>query len=107
MHCSKVLADFRLQPTSKTFTVPDKQRTEHQQALIKISPLLQKLPFAHLSAAVLSLLQLLAGVKRYSEKLLRGYYWEQFRSLTAGVASIRNSSSERAKPAVSLKERGE
>ena len=105
MHLSKVLADFRLQPTSKTCTSPDKQRAEHQQIIIMTSPLLYNLPSPHLETIMLSLLRLLAGVKRYFEKLQRGYYWEQLRS-SAGAAAIHNVLPERAKPAVNLERKG-
>jgi glycosyltransferase involved in cell wall biosynthesis len=105
MHLSKVLADFRLQPTSKTCTSPDKQRAEHQHIIITASPLLYNLPSPHLEIIMLPFLQLLAGVKRYSEKLQRGYYWEQLRS-SAKVAAIHNFFGDRVKPAVNLEGKG-
>jgi glycosyltransferase involved in cell wall biosynthesis len=104
MHLSKILADFRLQPTSKTCTSPDKQQAEHQ-IIITSSPLLYNLPSPHLEAIALLFLRSLAGAKRYSEKLLRGYYWDQLR-LSAGGAGIRNCFPEREKPAVNLEGRG-
>lgn len=77
MHISKILADFRLQRTSKTCMFPDRQRAEHQRIITTISPLLCNLQSRHIVKTVLLLLRLLAGIRRYSEKLLRGYYWEQ------------------------------
>lgn len=79
-HISKILADFRLQPTSKTCTFPDRQRAEHRRIVATISPLLGNLPSPYLEEIVLFFLQLLAGIKRYSEKLFRGYYWDRLRS---------------------------
>jgi glycosyltransferase involved in cell wall biosynthesis len=104
MHLSNILADFRLQPTSKTCTSPDKQRAEHQQIIIMTSPLLYNLSSSYLKTIMLPFLQLLAGVKRYSEKLQRGYYWEQFRSSTR-AAGIRNFFRNRTNPAVNLEGR--
>jgi glycosyltransferase involved in cell wall biosynthesis len=106
MHLSKVLADFRLQPTSKTCTSPDKQRAEHQRITIMTSPLLCNLPSRHLKKIMLSFLQLLAGVKRYSEKLQRGYYWEQLRSSAEERPCIRNFWPKRVKTAVNLERQG-
>ena len=80
MHLSKILADFRLQPTSKTCASPGKQQAEHRQIVIMMSPLLRSLKSPLLKSAMLSSLQVVAGVRRYSEKLLRGYYWKQLHS---------------------------
>jgi glycosyltransferase involved in cell wall biosynthesis len=105
MHLSQVLADFRLQPTSKTCTSPAKQRAEHQQIIIMTSPLLYNLSSLHLKTITLSFLRLLAGIKRYSEKLQRGYYWERSR-LFAGAAGICNFLPKPAKQAVNLEGKG-
>jgi glycosyltransferase involved in cell wall biosynthesis len=86
-HIPEVLADFRLQPNSKTCGSPDKQRMEHQQVIFEAAPILRCLRFPRLRRIVLSLLRLIACVKRYSEKMVRGYYWEQLRSNNSGLSS--------------------
>jgi glycosyltransferase involved in cell wall biosynthesis len=74
-HLSSVLADFRVHPSSKSIQFIDRQRVEHR------SIVLEKTPLVHLSQSLLarnvaaSLLQVPAGLLRYSEKLLRGCYW--------------------------------
>lgn len=77
MHVPEVLADFRLQPNSKTCSFPDQQQAEHRQIVLAASKLLYNLPTPYLRETTLSLLRLLACARRYSEKLLRGYYWER------------------------------
>ena len=81
-HLPHVLADFRIQPQSKTCSFPDRQRLEHQQIVFAAAPLLRRLQSPGLRSFTLILLRSVACVRRYSEKLLRGYYWEQF--LTKG-----------------------
>jgi glycosyltransferase involved in cell wall biosynthesis len=79
-HIPQLLADFRIQPHSKTCSSPDRQRLEHQQVIFAAAPILRHLKSPHLRGVVLSLLRSMACLKRYSEKMLRGYYWEQLRS---------------------------
>jgi hypothetical protein len=79
-HISEVLADFRLQPNSKTCSSPGRQRLEHEQVIFAAAPALRRLKSAQAKACVLSLLRSLASVRRYCEKALRGYYWEQLRA---------------------------
>ena len=79
-HIPHFLADFRLQANSKTCSSPDRQRMEHQQVVFATTPILRRLKSPRLKRLVLALLRTIACVKRYSEKLLRGYYWEQLRS---------------------------
>jgi glycosyltransferase involved in cell wall biosynthesis len=76
-HVREFLADFRLQPNSKTCGSPDKQRMEHQQVIFTAAPILRWLKSPRPRKVVLQLLRSIACVKRYSEKLVRGYYWEQ------------------------------
>ncbi len=104
MHLSQVLGDFRLQATSKTCTYPDKQQAEHKRIVTMTSAFLYRLPSPQLKTIVLSFLQLLAGIKRYSEKLQRGYYWEQLRS-SLKAAAIRIRRFERTRPAANLEGR--
>jgi glycosyltransferase involved in cell wall biosynthesis len=77
-HVPELLADFRLQRNSKTCGSPEKQRMEHQQVIFTAAPILRRLKSPHLRRIVLSLLRSIACAKRYSEKMFRGYYWEQF-----------------------------
>jgi glycosyltransferase involved in cell wall biosynthesis len=79
-HTSEVLADFRLQPNSKTCSYPERQRLEHEQVIFAAAPALRHLKSLPAKIGVLFLLRSLASVRRYSEKALRGYYWEQLRS---------------------------
>jgi glycosyltransferase involved in cell wall biosynthesis len=80
MHVPEVLADFRLHPNSKTCSSPDQQQAEHLQVVLAASRLLYNLPSPHLKGTMLLFLRLLACTRRYSEKLLRGYYWKQLTS---------------------------
>jgi glycosyltransferase involved in cell wall biosynthesis len=79
-HIPQLLADFRLQAKSKTCSAPDRQRVEHQQVICAAAPILRGVEPSYFRKVAFSVLRLIAGVKRYSEKLLRGYYWEQLRS---------------------------
>jgi glycosyltransferase involved in cell wall biosynthesis len=76
-HLRQLLADFRLQPKSKTCISPDRQLLEHQQVVFATAPLLSRLKSARSRSLTLTLLHSVACVRRYSEKMLRGYYWEQ------------------------------
>jgi glycosyltransferase involved in cell wall biosynthesis len=78
-HIPQLLADFRMQPNSKTCSSPNQQRLEHQQVVFAAAPFLYRLKSPKLRALMLTLLQSIAAVRRYSEKMLRGYYWEQLR----------------------------
>lgn len=79
-HISEVLAEFRIHPASKTCSAPDKQREEHQQVVYAVAPLFRRLRYASARSLALSLFRVIAAAKRYSEKLIRGYYWERVRS---------------------------
>ena len=87
-HIPEVLAEFRLQPNSKTCSSSDKQRMEHNQVILTASPILCRLRSPHMRRFVLLLFRSLANVKRYSEKLVRGYYWEQLRSNGSSLTSM-------------------
>jgi glycosyltransferase involved in cell wall biosynthesis len=78
-HISEILADFRLHPESKSCSFSDRQRMEHQQVVFASAPILSRLKSQRLRTLVLSFLRSIAGVERYSEKMLKGYYWEQLR----------------------------
>lgn len=87
-HIPEILADFRLQPQSKTCASPDKQRIEHRRIVLEAAPILRHLESSHIQRAVLSLLRLIACIKRCSEKLFRGYYWEQLRSTGSSLSGM-------------------
>jgi glycosyltransferase involved in cell wall biosynthesis len=78
-HIPQLLADFRMQSNSKTCSSPDRQRLEHQQVVFAAAPFLRRLKSPRSRALIFTLLQSIAVVRRYSEKMLRGYYWEQLR----------------------------
>jgi glycosyltransferase involved in cell wall biosynthesis len=77
MHIPEVLADFRLQPNSKTCSAPEKQRLEHQQIIYSKAPALYAIDSPHIRSLMLFLLRSIAVIRRSFEKLLRGYYWNQ------------------------------
>jgi glycosyltransferase involved in cell wall biosynthesis len=74
-HISKLLADFRLQPNSKTCSSPDRQRWEHRQIVYSAAPVLRDLKYPFLRGPALSILRSMAVAKRCCEKAFRGYYW--------------------------------
>jgi glycosyltransferase involved in cell wall biosynthesis len=78
-HIPELIADFRLQPASKTCSFPDRQRMEHQQVILASAPILRRFNSSRARRGVLSLLRSIACIKRYTEKMLRGYYWEELR----------------------------
>jgi glycosyltransferase involved in cell wall biosynthesis len=87
-HIPQLLADFRLQPKSKTCSAPDKQRVEHQQVVFAAAPILRRVEPLYFRKVALSALRSIACAKRYSEKLLRGYYWEQLRSNSSSLTRM-------------------
>jgi glycosyltransferase involved in cell wall biosynthesis len=78
-HIPQLLADFRMQPGSKTCNSPDRQRMEHQQVIFASAPILRRLKTPGLRVLMLACLRPAASLRRYSEKMLKGYYWEQLR----------------------------
>jgi glycosyltransferase involved in cell wall biosynthesis len=84
-HIPQLLADFRMQPNSKTCSSPNRQRMEHQQIVFATAPILRRLKSVSMKAVALALLRSIAGVRRYSEKLFRGYYWERLRQSGSSV----------------------
>ena len=79
MHIPEILADFRLQPNSKTCRSSDQQRMEHQQVIFELSPILDYFKPMRLERIALLLLRSIACTKRYLAKFCRGYYWERLR----------------------------
>lgn len=78
-HIPALLADFRLHPESKTGAHADKQRAEHDAIGLAYSDLLRGISQPFVRRTVRDLLRLGARALRFKEKLLRGYYLEQFR----------------------------
>jgi glycosyltransferase involved in cell wall biosynthesis len=87
-HIPQLLADFRMQPKSKTCSSPDRQRLEHQQVVFATAPILRRLKTRDSRVLMLSCLRPVACVMRYSEKMLRGYYWEQLRRNPCGSGEL-------------------
>jgi glycosyltransferase involved in cell wall biosynthesis len=78
-HIPKIFADFRLQSESKTCSFPERQLLEHRQIIFLVAPALSRFQSVRTKKVVLAVLRLVAGVRRYSEKALKGYYWERMR----------------------------
>jgi glycosyltransferase involved in cell wall biosynthesis len=76
-HIPKLLADFRLQPASKTCRYPQRQQCEHRQVVFATVPLLSRLKSEWLKKLVLLFFRPLAGLRRYGEKVIHGSYLTQ------------------------------
>jgi glycosyltransferase involved in cell wall biosynthesis len=76
-HIPAVLADFRFQRNSKTCLASHKQLEETRQITEFYSPVLNTLRSPSGRRVVLLALRSLAACLRYSEKLMRGYYFQQ------------------------------
>jgi glycosyltransferase involved in cell wall biosynthesis len=87
-HIPRLLADFRMQPNSKTCSSPDRQRLEHQQVIFAAGPIFRRLKSPRVRSVVLTTLRSVAAVIRYSEKMCRGYYWEQMRPNTSKLIEM-------------------
>ncbi len=85
MHMRQLLADFRLHQASKTCSTPDKQLQEHNQIMRHYSPVSEYVKGDLARDFVFSVLRVAAGALRYSEKLVRGCYFPQSRSLTSDL----------------------
>ena len=81
-HIPAVLADFRFHQNSKTCATPHRQLEEVDSIAGLYSPLLNRLQRPATRRATLAMLRSCAGALRYSEKLLRGYYFDRFRLST-------------------------
>lgn len=79
-HIPHVLADFRWHSESKSGSQSQKHLAEHDDIARMYSPLLRRMPAGIPLALARKVARLLAAGRRYSEKLLRGYYFEQYRS---------------------------
>jgi glycosyltransferase involved in cell wall biosynthesis len=79
-HIPCLLADFRWHSESKSCSQSEKHLAEHDDIARMYSPLLRRMPTGIPLALARKGARLLAACRRYSEKLLRGYYFEQYRS---------------------------
>lgn len=75
-HVPHLLADFRMQPNSKTCRAPHQQRLEHRQVVCATAPILRHFRYSRMRTFMIRALCLVAWAMRYFEKLRRGYYWE-------------------------------
>jgi glycosyltransferase involved in cell wall biosynthesis len=78
-HIPQLLADFRWHSESKSGNQSTKQLAEHDEIARMYSPILRRMPSGMPLKLVRKGARLLAAGRRYSEKLLRGYYFEQYR----------------------------
>jgi GT2 family glycosyltransferase len=83
-HLPEVIADFRLHPHSKSCSMERVQLDEKRQIMTSISPLATRFKSPQLRHAAFLGLQSMAGLRRWSEKMLRGYYFAQFRPASLG-----------------------
>jgi glycosyltransferase involved in cell wall biosynthesis len=78
-HIPHVIADFRLHPESKTCSMEQTQSLEKQQIMWSVSPITRRLSSPPLRRVAFLALQAIAALMRWSEKMLRGYYFAQYR----------------------------
>jgi glycosyltransferase involved in cell wall biosynthesis len=76
-HLPEILADFRVHTESKSCSFPDRQRMEHRQVIFAATPILSRPNSLLVKTIILSVLRSIASVRRYAEKMRRGYYWEK------------------------------
>jgi glycosyltransferase involved in cell wall biosynthesis len=76
-HIPQILADFRMQPDSKTCRSPERHQLEHRQVVFAVAPMFRDLESPLARVLLLAFLRPIAGVRRYAEKMLRGFYWEE------------------------------
>jgi len=81
-HIPVVLADFRFHRESKSCTMPEKQLQEQNHVMQMYSPILRKRASSWARGVVFTALRLAAAAVRYSEKMIRGYYFDRLRRST-------------------------
>lgn len=96
-HTRGLLADFRVHGASKSVAFRKKQLAEHDSIACKYSPLLRRFKGKWPQKIVKPGLRVTARALRYSEKLIRGYYFEQYRPAWPGLLGW-NDTSQRARP---------
>jgi len=88
-HVPYLLADFRWHPRSKSSSQPGKELQTVDQIAQMYSPILRRFPEGWWKKCALQVLRIPAAILRYSEKLFKGYYFEQFRSPAPSTAGQR------------------
>jgi GT2 family glycosyltransferase len=78
-HLPGLLADFRWHALSKSASQSRKQRREHDEIAKMYSAILKPMAPGLKYAAAKAATRFCAAARRYAEKFLRGYYFEQFR----------------------------
>jgi hypothetical protein len=76
-HIRSILADFRFHSQSKTSAHSGRQFAEHDALAMMHSPILRGIRGAFNQKVTLGVLRSIAAGLRYSQKLLRGYYFEK------------------------------
>ena len=76
-HLPRVLADFRIHPDAKSTRFLKRQQDEHRSIVLASTPLAQRFASMRMRQAAASLLQIPAGLMRYSEKLRKGFYFRE------------------------------
>jgi glycosyltransferase involved in cell wall biosynthesis len=82
-HIPVVLADFRFHRTSKSCSMPEKQLQEQEEVMRRYSPIVRAQGSPLSRGIVSAVLRSTAAALRYSEKMVRGYYFDRFRKPTA------------------------
>jgi len=82
-HIPVVLADFRFHRASKSCSMPEKQLQEQEEVMRRYSPILRAQGSPLSRGIVSAVLRSTAAALRYSEKTVRGYYFDRFRKPTA------------------------
>ena len=80
LHVPALLGDFRFQRSSKTCCAAKQQLEERDKILLYHSRVLRQLSSPLARRASLACLRSCAAARRYSEKLIRGYYFDQIGS---------------------------
>lgn len=81
-HVPRLLADFRFHPASKSSIASDQQMREQDEVVQRQSPLLRQLKSTPVRQAALAAMRGSAALLRYSEKAIRGYYFDSLRVAT-------------------------
>lgn len=89
-HVSGLVADFRVHDGSKSVAFRKRSLSEHNEIALAHVRFLQHFSGDKVRRVVLATLRIAARALRYSEKLLRGYYFDQFRPSLPGVLRWRD-----------------
>jgi glycosyltransferase involved in cell wall biosynthesis len=82
LHVQAILGDFRFHRNSKTCRAGHKQLEEQYRIMQLYSPILRRIASPAPRRATVAVLRSCAAALRYSEKLMRGYYFDKFRMAT-------------------------